>query len=240
MEITHTIIKDNLISVNKKDPKDYLYDFGFFQLPTTMVPRDLISTRNACKKCTNFGKNGGCPPRSPRIQRLETVFPNSLVFYIKFETLNAPIKTVLGIDKKTGRERRQPKWFYVVKWWDFVFTAAMKRIVRPVSDELEQKSFLLWAGNCRGCKTCVFKTDPNGKCNNPKMREYSLESVGIRVDKLMSVVDIPIDWFFSGVQAWPEHLCKVVAILTKQPVDDSWLKKKLEPRLKDQHERYEK
>lgn len=238
MEITHTIIKDNLISVNKKAPLDYIYDFGFFQLPTSAIPYNLSSTRSACKKCTNYGRNGGCPPYTPELPTISKNFPNTVIIYSNFEVLGAPIKTVLGIDKKTGKERKQPKWFYVVKWWDFVFTAAMKRIVRPVRDNLDQKSFLLWAGNCRGCKTCIKRTDPDGICQNPKMREFSLESVGVRVDLLMSLVDIKIDWFFSGVKRWPEFLYKVVAISTKEPVDELWLEDQFIAQLEEQHDRY--
>lgn len=238
MSIEHTIIKDNLIDVNKKEPLEYLYDFGFFQLPTEQIPTDLDVTRSACKKCTNYNRNGGCPPRTPDLVKLKDIYPHATIAYSKFETLGAPVKTVLGIDKKTGRERLQPKWFYVVKWWDFVFTAAMKRIVRPVRDNIEQKSLLLWAGNCRGCKTCVFRTDPKGKCQNPKMREYSLESVGVRVDLLLGLVDIPMEWFFSGVKEWPQFLCKVVGILTKETVDSSWLEDQFIITLEEQHGRY--
>jgi predicted metal-binding protein len=239
MSIEHTIIKDNLISVNKKEPKDFIYDFGFFQLPTKDIPTNLPSTRAACKLCTNYNRNGGCPPRTPEFSRLVELYSNAIIVYIKFEVLGAPIKTILGTNKKTGVERRQPKWFYVVKWWDFVFTAAMKRMVRPVKDNLQQKSFLLWAGNCRGCKTCIFRTDPDGKCQNPNFREYSLESVGIRVDLLMSLVDIPVDWFYSGVKEWPQFLVKVVGILTKEPVDPLWLEGQFISKLLEQHGRYE-
>jgi len=244
LEITHVKFYDNLVTVgNKKkgNVKDYVFDAGLFYLPTGLVPVDLPATRAACKLCKNYNNNGGCPPYTGELSKMVSRYPYMYTFYILFHIYDGPIGALVNEEKK----KRVRRWVMVVKWWDFVFSPLIRRVIVPVANSIpEIKTQVLYYGNCRMCGStpCAYKTGEN-KCRHPERREFSMESVGIRVDWLMQLIGVETQWFLKKqgkhgiLPRWANHLYKATAILSQEELDVDELAQKIQQLLRQQRNR---
>ncbi|SCI14078.1 Predicted metal-binding protein [uncultured Clostridium sp.] len=142
----------------KKDNKSY-------NLKGVIVKNNnLISYMNyeyfssLCKKsCPNYNNNWCCPPNSPKFSDYANNFKYSLVLELKYNLNEDSISEI------------HPK---------------LRNLLAPLLINLENEFNGLYtdSGNCKLCKTCSCSKDK--PCSNPSLIRYSMESMGIDLDKL--------------------------------------------------------
>jgi predicted metal-binding protein len=163
------------------------------EIPTGLVKTDHKATRKACESCGAFGKNWGCPPYSPRFERIAQ--DKLLVVCAKIPVKSYP-KTVLS--SHSGIKMLFSETF-----------------LKPLTDKWgralaeSEHGMFLSSGNCRACRKCAKKEGK--RCRSPERRTFSLEATGVLVTQLVEdVFGFPLQWW--GRESTPEYMCKVVAV----------------------------
>ncbi len=136
-----------------------------------MKNKDLYSLmnydcfKNLCKKsCPNYNNNWCCPPNSPKFDDYSSNFKYSLILQLKYNLNKDSIATIHPI---------------------------LRKILSPLLIKLEHDLSGLYtdSGNCKLCKLC--SCSKNKPCSNPELIRYSMESMGIDLDKLSN------DYFYT-------------------------------------------
>lgn len=201
-------------------------EVGWFKTNTEEISHGKEKFEKFCESgCSNFGNNGGCPPYAPNFARLQKIYRNALVLWVRMPIWECPEDLLDKADKN---------FYFVAQYAQAVLPPVIGR-VRQGGKELWDPDFILGESACKKCKPCAFndKTKEESermspeekvkkiKCNNPKDRMYSLESTGVDVDMLMRVGSFPIYWFPTGepIRNTP-YTIKSIAFLYKGDFPD--------------------
>ncbi|MFX0059593.1 MAG: DUF2284 domain-containing protein [Candidatus Heimdallarchaeota archaeon] len=144
-------------------------------------------------KCPNYGHSWACPPEAPYLEKSIADFRKFYLVYHEFNLKDYVNKK--RKDKPKQSEKRIRESFY------------RKEIVRDyleneIYDFLESfkesynEKLILWDGYCRVCnkagESCTY--DDCKPCRYPLEKRYSMEAVGIDVDKTVKNLKIQIEW----------------------------------------------
>lgn len=155
----------------------------------------------ACKdSCENYNKMYCCPPHSPPLNVIGKNYDYLVVHALKINhtTLKPVLNSIRIIN--TVAKCLQNK-FFDCSCEEF--------------KKLNYKIKILENGACNHCATCACQ---EGKpCKYPDKMNFSLESTGIDVNKLMvQSFDLPLKWF-TREKGFPEYQTCTGAILTNEP-----------------------
>ncbi|MBU4384395.1 MAG: DUF2284 domain-containing protein [Proteobacteria bacterium] len=192
----------------------YPLEMGFSILKSQDVPINNKITAEACKKgCNLYGKNGGCPPFSPKFQNI--CRKNTLFIYVKISTKFYPKKVLNG--------PYYTRWVFV----ETFMTSLTNKIGKHVSGKLD--GYFLSSGNCHGCrpKRCAVKE--GNPCRNRDARTYSLESTGILVTEVIKkVFNFELQWWAKDEQKFiPDYMVKCIGITSDMKLDKLEVKKEI-------------
>jgi predicted metal-binding protein len=156
---------------------------------------------NLCENgCVNYNKKWSCPPYSPAYQAysqnyeycLLTLFSCDLSQFIYVKTEYMKVKTSNSILKSQS-----------------------DKLSRFLEDDLSGK--MLSNGSCRLCKPCSKKVSADS-CKNPLKLRYSLESLGLNVEKISQVFfNHQLLWYTSKVS--PNYATVVSGILANTTLE---------------------
>ena len=160
--------------------------------------------RNLCKTgCSNYGRAGGCPPRSPLLEKIidfqSECWLIASIFWSKYKPEKVNISNNSAIH------------------WKFQ-DGILARVLNNIGHDLIDTSggFFLATGYCMGCpgKKCNFKLG-NNHCRNPKKRTYSLEATGINVvETVKKQLGFDMYWYKPGKTDIP-YMLKCIAWFPK-------------------------
>ncbi len=145
-------------------------------------------------KCPSYGHSWACPPEAPYLKNKISEYERFFLIFIKFNLLSYIQEEKANHPQKTEISIRNA--FY------------MKNLLR---DNLEQEIYsfflnqeidykeklILWDGFCRVCsnerdKGCTY--DAGYPCRYPDQKRYSMEAVGIDVNKTVSNLNFNLEW----------------------------------------------
>lgn len=156
-------------------------------------PKVQTYCNNVEFKCPNYNHSWACPPEAPYMEKEISLFDRFFLIYYKFDLKNYVKENKLKHPKKsedfiiTSFFRKDIiRDYFEEEIWNF-----FKRYEDPYKDKL-----ILWDGYCRVCskegERCTY--DINKPCRYPNKIRYSMEAVGIDVDKTVKNLKIPIEW----------------------------------------------
>lgn len=156
----------------------------------------------ACAKgCSNYGFAGGCPPKSPKLEKITSPEDPVWLIYCSFWSKFKHEKVLAS---------RNPAIHW--KFQDGILARFLAKIGYKLAP-LFRGSFLS-TGYCMGCvgKKCNFKLGLNN-CRNPHKRTFSMEATGINVvATIKKLFETEIYWYSSGKTDIP-YMLKCIAIL---------------------------
>jgi len=156
------------------------------------VDYDVDYFSRLCEEgCPNFGKKYSCPPYSP-----------------SFERYSARAESIIVICHRIDLSQYEPLHpYHRIK----ASNSVLKSIIDRELMQYKKKGYrVAGSGSCRACKPCGAKVDV--PCKKPERRIYSLESLGINVDKLVRrCFGFDLQWYNRDGKA-PEHTCVVGAV----------------------------
>lgn len=145
-------------------------------------------------KCPNYNNNWACPPEAPYLE--EELARYKLFFLIFFRFDIKPYSHSL--------RKKHPKWTH-----QRILNRVYSKRLTESGLEMEIFRFLdnyegnfsenkvLWGGHCNFCylklKKGCSKSD-NESCRFPDDRRYSMEAVGINVDKTVRNLGFDLEW----------------------------------------------
>ncbi|WP_066637407.1 DUF2284 domain-containing protein [Desulfolucanica intricata] len=163
-----------------------------------------------CKNgCPNFNHKWSCPPYSPLYSEYSKEYSNAMLVLL-FCTLNQfyYIKTEY-MKVKASNSILKSKMDKFMRWLEPVFNGK-----------------ILSNGSCRLCKLCTCK-DKTGNCKKPKEMRYSMESVGLDVEKIsLHFLNHKFLWYKN--KKAPLYSSVVSCLLTPKPVNINSLISQLE------------
>ena len=148
---------------------------------------------NSNFRCPNYNHSWACPPEAPYLEKEVSAFSKFFLIYskcnlnkyIENEKLKHPNQSMKIIKNKLLSS-------------NFLRDQLEKEIfefLNKFQDNFEHK-LILWDGYCRVCyklgKNCTY--DDGIPCKYPDKIRYSMEAVGINVDKTVKKLKIPIQW----------------------------------------------
>jgi len=157
-------------------------------------PKIQTYCNNANFKCPNYSHSWACPPEAPYLEEKVSKFKKFFIIYyqvdlnkyVKKEKEKYPNRSVQRI--KTSLYRKNLVRDYLEK--------EILKFLDEYDGDYEEK-LVLWDGFCRVCynkkdKCCTY--DSGKPCRYPSAIRYSMEAVGIDVDKTVSNLDIKLEW----------------------------------------------
>lgn len=158
-----------------------------------------------CKSgCPNYNKKWSCPPFSPTFNAHFSQYKNAVIF-LMYANLN---------------QYQYIKSDYLkVKASNVTLKTTCESILRTLEPVFQ--GIALTNGSCRHCKPCNCKLSL--PCKKPVKRRYSMEAVGLNVDKISNeLFSHPLLWYKKN--NLPEYTSVVSCLLTNKEVDISYLK----------------
>jgi len=146
--------------------------------------------KNACKYCTSFKKNYSCPPYSPKIERTVKIISE----------YNSGILLVLRINIPTFLMKLPIISTFLKNKYILKNNRKMHRMILKLENLSTRDGFKTYgfiAGKCMISSRCI--TPKRRKCSLPKLKRYSLESMGINVYKLAKLYGIKLDYKLKDV-----------------------------------------
>lgn len=179
--------------------KPYPMEVGFAVVPTRHVWVDVAATSEACRTgCRLYGRNGGCPPFSPRFDDIPG--DELLVLHARLLTVHFPPRVISG--------PYYSRWVFV----ETFLTPLLNRIGGVLAANLG--AYFLSSGNCQVCrpKRCAVKEGL--PCRKPAGRTFSLEATGVLVTELMKdAFGLDLQWWNRDNPAHiPAYMIKVVGL----------------------------
>ena len=148
---------------------------------------------NSKFKCPNYGHSWACPPEAPYLEENVSRYEKFFLIYYEFNLKEYVERNKLEFPKRSEEKIRNS--FYHK---DIVRDYLAKEIITFLQNYSESynEKFILWDGYCRICfkegKNCTY--DDGIPCRYPDKKRFSMEAVGIDVDKTVKSVDIEIEW----------------------------------------------
>jgi predicted metal-binding protein len=145
-------------------------------------------------KCPHYGHSWCCPPSAPYLEEKISQYKKHLfLIYVKFD-LKKHIKE-MKVEYPKKKENRI--WTSIYRN-NFVRDYLEKEILVFLENynETYNDKLILWDGHCKICEKegnrCTY--DSKEPCRYPKDKRYSMEAVGINVDKTVRKLNIQIEW----------------------------------------------
>ncbi|MDK2888442.1 MAG: hypothetical protein PWP72_1320 [Thermoanaerobacter sp.] len=155
----------------------------------------------ACAKgCSNFGSAGGCPPRSPKLEKIASPDDPVWLIYCRFWS---------KFKHENVLKSRNPAVHW--KFQDAILSRFLANIGYKLAPLL--KGSFLSTGYCMGCggKKCNFKLGLDS-CRNPHRRTFSMEATGINVvETIKKLFGIKLYWYSKGNTDIP-YMLKCIAV----------------------------
>lgn len=137
-------------------------------------PKVQTYCNNPKFQCPNYSKSWACPPEAPYMKDPVSQFKKFFLIYSKFNL--KPLK----IRNEVDREEMENE---------------IHKFLDNYNEDYNSK-LILWDGYCRVChkedKKCTYQS--NKPCRYPNEIRYSMEAVGIDVDKTVKKLNIKLEW----------------------------------------------
>lgn len=183
-------------------------------LKYTEIPSDgLFAYKNTCTSekrceqgCPNYNNKWSCPPHSPKYSAISKNYNNAYIFIFycyleQFSYIKIPYMKIQASNS--------------------ILRSKSDKIMRQLEKELDGK--ILTDGSCHLCRSCSCKTKES-TCKKPSQMRYSMESVGLNVEK------IAMDFFSHELLRYskntsPQYSSVVITILTNKTIDEDQVNK---------------
>lgn len=166
--------------------------------------------RALCKSgCSNYGRSGGCPPRSPLFPSLIESNKQLVLVLCKFESIHKPANVVKSRNSAIH-------W----KFQDGITARLLNKLGHVLVKDVQGK--FLATGYCMGCpgKKCAFKLGIE-QCRHPNIRTYSMESTGINVvETVENVFNMRMYWYKKGDTDVP-YMLKCMAFIPSRNLEET-------------------
>ncbi|MFX1496142.1 MAG: DUF2284 domain-containing protein [Promethearchaeota archaeon] len=130
-------------------------------------------------KCPNYNSSWACPPQAPYLEKTISKFKTFFLIYLKFN-LTEFYKRSSFYSNEVDRDYMEKEIYDFLNDYNEIYV-----------DKL-----ILWDGYCRICskegKKCTYILKK--ACRYPNEIRYSMEAVGIDVDKTVKNVNIILEW----------------------------------------------
>lgn len=153
-----------------------------------------------CKRCPKYGQFWSCPP-----------YDFNLMEHINKFSFASIIAVRIYLSSRVHEEAINE------------FFEKREKLSNSLMEIESQKngSEILYGGNCTYCKVC---SRTNGEsCIAPKMKRFSLESLGFKVSEILeSLMKEKLQW--SKGSSTPEYLMSVYAIFSSNEISSVYIK----------------
>ena len=145
-------------------------------------------------KCPSYGHSWACPPEAPYLKNKISEYERFFLIFIKFNLLSY-------IEKEKANHPRRTE--ISIKNAFFMKNLLRDNLEQEITSfflnqEIEYKEkLILWDGFCRVCsnerdKGCTY--DTGYPCRYPDQKRYSMEAVGIDVNKTVTNLNFNLEW----------------------------------------------
>jgi len=156
-------------------------------------PKVQTYCNNPKFKCPNYAHSWACPPEAPYLEKEITEFQKFFLIYYQFN-INEYIREVRKKHpRKSEHSIRNSLYRQDIArdYLDLEISSFLESYKEPID-----KKLVLWDGYCRVCskegKLCSYDLDE--PCRYPHNKRFSMEAVGINVDKTVRNLKIPLEW----------------------------------------------
>ena len=157
-------------------------------------PKVQLYCLNPNFKCPNYNNNWACPPEAPYLEDRLSKFEKFYLIIFK-----------LDIKSHSQSIRKKHPNFSLQRILNRIYSKRLTekglemKIYRFLDnyDEYYEEKIVLWGGHCQLCYDKLKKgcSKPNGEpCRFPDKKRYSMEAIGINVDKTVKNVNIELEW----------------------------------------------
>jgi predicted metal-binding protein len=164
------------------------------RIPIDEVTSDQDAFNALCQGgCRNYGSKYSCPPFSPGFLQFSRQASQLEIFCYRLSLVQfSPIAIYSRI--RAGN-------------------SVLKSIVDRDLYDFKARGFkVAGSGSCRACKICGAKIGV--PCKKPDRRIYSLEALGVNVDKLVvGLFGFRLEWYLPGRDV-PDYTCTVGAVFS--------------------------
>lgn len=187
----------------------YPIEIGFKTVISENIIYDPQKIRNLCRiGCSNYGKNGGCPPFSPLLEKMN-IGKDVFLIYARLWSKYKPDKV-----------KNSNIWYIHASFTDNILARLTENLAYEIKSNIGYD--YLGTGYCLGCrgKKCNFKLGEN-YCRNPLRRSYSMESTGIDVEKTVkNTFDIDLKWYKKLDIKEVDYMLKCFAVIPREEVTE--------------------
>jgi predicted metal-binding protein len=188
--------------------KIYPLEIGIKFIESKEIIHDYSLITNLCRtECKNFNFAGGCPPRAPKFEDIQSEYKYSVLMYAK-----------LYSSYKSVKVKQSNRYYIHYRSQDIILHNCLtKQGYTVMRNFTSNEAIFLNNGYCMGCgsKRCAFKSGEN-ICKQPKRRTFSLEATGINVaETLKSTFGIELQWYNKENYQHVEYMIKVVGFFCK-------------------------
>ena len=134
-------------------------------IPKNEIAVDKKFFSELCKKCRNYDKKYSCPPKSPDFP---SICQKEGLFIVLFKCDLTQIKNTPEFNK--------------IRIANSIMKSRIDKLMRKLETDFNNKLKFLSSGSCRLCKKCNL--EKNLPCKYPQKMRFSLESIGINVEKI--------------------------------------------------------
>ena len=189
--------EDNIFQVAVKEYNNASGATLYYEQYETIIPISSFDYAEkykiACEACHKFGKNFACPPHSP-------YFPDYLKTqrYAKVLCIRMPQEYFKDVIQE--------------KIYKKCFRTARSILVKKLLSYRQQGYSIAGSGFCLACDVCAVE-DGAAKCNKPRKKIYSLESLGVNLSSLTSsCFGFDLEW--SANEQASDFVCSLGAVFT--------------------------
>lgn len=179
---------------------------------TMTSSNSLLAYENKCEidklcelRCQNYNNKWSCPPFSPKYSSISKRFSNIyiLLFYCSLEQFNYI---------------KMP--YMKIRVANSILRSKSNKIIKQLEKESDGR--MLASGSCHLCKVCSCK-DKEVKCKKPLQLRYSMEAVGLNIEKIAR------DFFNHELSRYSkkdnlQYASVITAILTNNIMDNNEIK----------------
>jgi len=155
---------------------------------------------SSCKSCK--GSSGGCPGFAPRYDSLKL-------------SLNTLVVITLTMDMAWGIKYSAPthagsRILYPMQYVDRLTDFYCARLLKA----LKPMYYTLSMGSCKGCRPSRCTVTRGRLCKYPKLRTFSMESVGIDCDALhVQFYHEFLPWYYQGTKKLQTYMTRYAGVL---------------------------
>jgi len=149
---------------------------------------------NSDFQCPNYAHSWACPPEAPYLEELVSQFRKFFLIYVKFDVEKYVKKIQIRHPKKSEISIRNA--LYMKNLLRNELENEILGFIKDYSEKFEDR-LILWDGFCRLCYNdkelgCTY--DSGKPCRYPNKIRYSMEAVGIDVNKSVRKLNFNLEW----------------------------------------------